>query len=61
MYARWKVNVLCPGHVATGLDIIQRTDVMDPAHGAANVYWLVMEGEDGCTGTFSNKEKQIPW
>lgn len=60
-YPRWKLNASCPGHVATGLNTIERTEATDPAHEAVNVYPLVMEGEDGCTGTFSNKEKQIPW
>ncbi|KAL4815490.1 hypothetical protein BDW67DRAFT_185765 [Aspergillus spinulosporus] len=47
MYPRWKVNASCPGHVATGLNTIARTDSTDPANGALNVYRLVMEGPDG--------------
>ncbi|KAG2419404.1 hypothetical protein HFD88_004200 [Aspergillus terreus] len=61
MYPRWKVNASCPGHVATGLNTIERTDSTDPANGAVNVYQLVMEGADGCTGTFSNRETQLSW
>lgn len=59
MYPRWKVNASCPGHVATGLNTIERTEPrilhmelsMSASHGGSG--WMYR--------TFSNKEKEIPW
>ena len=37
------------------------TDDTDPALGAVRVEELVKEGLDGVTGTYSNKDGQLPW
>ncbi|KAK5049515.1 hypothetical protein LTR84_004444 [Exophiala bonariae] len=57
----WKVNAVCPGHRATGLNGLPMSDEMDPKHGAVRVVELVAEGPDGVSGTFSRKEGRIPW
>ena len=60
-YPNWKVNVSCPGLVATGLNTLERNEDTDPSKGAINACRLVMEGEDGGSGTFSNTSQALPW
>lgn len=57
----WKVNAVCPGHRATGLNGLPMSDEMDPKHGAVRVVQLVAEGPDGASGTYSNKDGKLPW
>ena len=60
-YPEWKVNCSCPGHRATGLNSLEKSDETDPAKGATNAVRLVMEGTDGATGTYTNTDRTIPW
>ncbi|KAL6822083.1 hypothetical protein J3E69DRAFT_368237 [Trichoderma sp. SZMC 28015] len=57
--AGWKVNATCPGYCATNLNGFVGKD--DPADGALNAVRLATMGEDGETGTFSNKEGSLAW
>ncbi|KAJ4860075.1 short chain dehydrogenase domain-containing protein [Trichoderma breve] len=57
--AGWKVNATCPGYCATNLNGFVGKD--DPADGALNAVKLATMGEDGETGTFSNKEGSLAW
>ena len=56
---RWKVNASCPGYCATNLNAYSGYDT--PENGALNAVRLAILGEDGETGTFSNKEGVIAW
>lgn len=59
---KWKVNVVCPGYRATGLNGAElSSDAMHPKHGAERVAQLVAEGPAGASGTYSNAERAIPW
>jgi NAD(P)-dependent dehydrogenase (short-subunit alcohol dehydrogenase family) len=60
-FPRWKVNAVCPGFRATGMNDEEVTEDKHPKHGAERVAELIAEGEDGVTGTFSNKHGKIPW
>ncbi|RDW80336.1 hypothetical protein BP5796_05034 [Coleophoma crateriformis] len=57
--AGWKINACCPGYCATNLNSFAGFD--SPETGAINAVRLAMLGEDGETGTYSNKEGVIPW
>lgn len=55
----WKINASCPGYCATNLNGFAGIDT--PESGAINVVRLATLGDDGETGTFSNKEGVIAW
>jgi NAD(P)-dependent dehydrogenase (short-subunit alcohol dehydrogenase family) len=55
----WKVNASCPGHVATNLNNYRGKETVES--GAINAVRLATLGKDGETGTFSNKNGQLPW
>ncbi|KAJ8100227.1 hypothetical protein POJ06DRAFT_100016 [Lipomyces tetrasporus] len=55
----FKVNSCCPGYVATNLNGYRGTGSVD--EGAINACRLATLGNDGESGTFSNKEGIIPW
>ncbi|KAL9470900.1 hypothetical protein ACSS6W_008841 [Trichoderma asperelloides] len=57
--AGWKINATCPGYCATNLNGFSGKDT--PADGALNAVRLATLGDDGETGTFSNKEGTLPW
>ncbi|TVY45755.1 Short-chain dehydrogenase/reductase [Lachnellula occidentalis] len=57
--AGWKVNASCPGYCATNLNAFAGMDT--PDNGALNAVRLATLGEDGETGTFSNKDGVIAW
>ncbi|KAK3078138.1 hypothetical protein LTS18_008351 [Coniosporium uncinatum] len=61
LYPKWKVNTCCPGLNATGLNGIPVSEELHPRNGAINAVKLALEGEDGVTGTYSNKEGPLPW
>ena len=60
-YPHWKVNAVCPGLNATGLNHVPLTEETDPKNGAIRACELVMEGKEGVSGTYSNKDGPIPW
>lgn len=60
-YPKWKINACCPGHLATGLNFLAKNEQTDPKNGAINACRLVLEHEDGRTGTFSNQFEDLPW
>lgn len=60
-YPGWKVNTVCPGLNATALNGIEKTEATDPKNGAIRAVQLVLEGSDGVTGTYSQKEGPLPW
>ena len=55
----WKVNACCPGHCKTNLNGFTAGD--PPDIGAQNACRLATLGEDGETGTFSNRFGLLPW
>ena len=55
----WKINASCPGFCATNLNAFAGID--SPANGALNAVRLATLGEEGETGTFSNKEGVMAW
>ncbi|KAM0471904.1 hypothetical protein ACHAPX_009039 [Trichoderma viride] len=57
--AGWKVNAACPGFCATNLNGYSGSDT--PQNGALNAVRLATLGDDGETGTFSNKEGIVAW
>ena len=57
----WKVNAVCPGLNATGLNTVKLTEETDPKKGAIRALQLVLEGPDGVTGTYSEKEGAVAW
>ncbi|OAP65640.1 hypothetical protein AYL99_01612 [Fonsecaea erecta] len=62
LYPQWKVNSVCPGYRATGLNGAELgSEEMHPKLGAVRVAELVAEGPDGVTGTFSRAGGEIPW
>ena len=60
-YPNWKVNAVCPGYRATGLNNAQKNEDTDPAKGALRAAELALEGPDGVTGTYSDTDGVIPW
>ena len=61
LYPNWKVNAVCPGYRATGLNGAELNDNTDPKLGAVRAVELVAEGPDGVTGTYSRTGEEIPW
>ncbi|KAJ9603944.1 hypothetical protein H2200_011466 [Cladophialophora chaetospira] len=61
LYPRWKVNSVCPGYRATGLNGAELNENTDPKLGAVRAAELVAEGPDGVTGTYSRTGEPIPW
>ncbi|MCJ1353599.1 MAG: hypothetical protein MMC33_003586 [Icmadophila ericetorum] len=59
-YPTWKVNACCPGLVSMGLNRYERNEENDPKFGAINVCRLVMEGEEGGSGAFSDRFQTLP-
>jgi hypothetical protein len=57
----WKVNTVCPGLSATGLNGLEKTEETDPKNKAVRAVQLVLEGPDGVTGTYSEEEGPLPW
>lgn len=57
--AGWKINAACPGFCATNLNNYGGSDT--PENGAVNAVRLATLGDDGETGTFSNKEGIVAW
>jgi len=55
----WKINIACPGFLATNLNNYTGTGGVET--GAINISRLATLGEDGETGTYSNKEGPLPW
>jgi NAD(P)-dependent dehydrogenase (short-subunit alcohol dehydrogenase family) len=55
----WKINISCPGLVATNLNNYGGTGPVED--GAINISRLATLGKDGETGTFSQKEGPLPW
>jgi NAD(P)-dependent dehydrogenase (short-subunit alcohol dehydrogenase family) len=55
----WKINASCPGYCATNLNSFSGNNT--PESGALNAVRLATLGEEGETGTFSNKEGVIAW
>jgi len=60
-YPKFKVNTVCPGYRATGLNGAELSEERHPKHGATRVAQLVAEGPDGKTGTYSNVDGPLPW
>jgi len=58
---RWKVNAVCPGSRATAINGIEWTEETDPKLGAVRVGELVADGPEGVSGTYSDKDRTIPW
>jgi len=61
LHPQWKVNSVCPGYRATGLNNAELSEDTDPKLGAVRAAELVAEGLDGVTGTYSRIGQQIPW
>ncbi len=56
----WKINLTCPGYLATNLTkYAPGTGKVED--GAINTVRLATLGKDGETGTFTNKEGPLPW
>lgn len=55
----WKVNATCAGWCATNLNGFAGANT--PESGAINAVRLATLGEDGETGTYSNKEGPLSW
>jgi NAD(P)-dependent dehydrogenase (short-subunit alcohol dehydrogenase family) len=60
-FPEWKVNAVCPGYRATGLNSAELNDQTDPALGAVRAVQLALEGKDGVTGTYSHSDGTYPW
>jgi NAD(P)-dependent dehydrogenase (short-subunit alcohol dehydrogenase family) len=60
-HPNWKVNAVCPGLNTTGLNDVEKTEETDPKNGAIRAVQLVLDGPDGVTGTYSEKEGPLPW
>jgi NAD(P)-dependent dehydrogenase (short-subunit alcohol dehydrogenase family) len=56
----WKVNALCPGLNATELSDIEKTEETGPKNDAVRAVQFVLDGPDGVTGTYSEKEGPLP-
>jgi NAD(P)-dependent dehydrogenase (short-subunit alcohol dehydrogenase family) len=55
----WKINLTCPGHVATNLNA--HTAKGTAESGAINAVRLATLGEDGETGTLSDRNGPFEW
>ncbi len=60
-FPKWKVNAVCPGARATGLNKMDESEDTDPALGAVRVQQLVEEGLNGVSGTYSNSGGPLPF
>ncbi len=60
-YPNFKVNSVCPGLNATGLNGLELTEENHPRNGAIRAVQLATEGPGGVSGTYSNKEGPVPW
>ena len=60
-FPHWRVNAVCPGYRATGLNNAELTAETDPALGAVRAVELALEGNDGATGTYSHSDGTYPW
>ena len=60
-FPRWKSNACCPGYNATNLNGEELTEELHPRNGAINACRLATLGEDGETGTYSQKEGPLGW
>ena len=54
-----KVNVVCPGYVAT--DINNHSGYRTVEQGARQVVKMALIGPDGPTGTFTDEDGTVPW
>lgn len=61
LYPRWKVNSVCPGYRATGLNGAELNEDTDPKLGAVRAAELVADGPSGVTATYSRTGEEIPW
>lgn len=57
----FKVNAVCPGLNATGLNNVELADETHPRNGALRVAELIGQGAESVSGTYSNKEGPLPW
>ncbi|KAF2804161.1 NAD(P)-binding protein [Mytilinidion resinicola] len=63
----WRVNAVCPGLNATGLNHVPLNEETHPKNGAVRACELVDQGAEGVTGTYSRRglDKEsgdvIPW
>ena len=60
-YPAWKVNAVCPGYRATGLNGAELSEATDPKLGAVRACQLLLEGKEGISGTYSNADGPLPW
>ncbi|KAL4807912.1 hypothetical protein BDV18DRAFT_136369 [Aspergillus unguis] len=56
----WKVNSVCPGLVKTNLSGYMEGGVTTDV-GATRIVQLATAGEDGLSGTFTDKDGVVPW
>jgi NAD(P)-dependent dehydrogenase (short-subunit alcohol dehydrogenase family) len=56
---KWKINACCPGYIGTNLNNYAGTGTVE--EGAVNASRLATLGEDGETGTYSNRQGPIEW
>jgi NAD(P)-dependent dehydrogenase (short-subunit alcohol dehydrogenase family) len=54
-----KVNVVCPGYVAT--DLNDHRGYRTVEQGAKQAVKMALIGPDGPTGTFTNEDGTVPW
>ncbi|KAI9653882.1 MAG: hypothetical protein M1821_006913 [Bathelium mastoideum] len=55
----WKVNAICPGHVATNLNAYGGTNTVES--GTVQLVKMATVGKDGPTGSWSDKDGPVPW
>ncbi|EHK22105.1 uncharacterized protein TRIVIDRAFT_222458 [Trichoderma virens Gv29-8] len=55
-----KVNAVCPGYINTRLTSFDERGE-SPEVGATRIVQLATAGEDGQTGTFTNRQGVLPW
>lgn len=58
-YPTWKINLTCPGYLATNLNAFKGFGPV--SDGAINTSRLATLGKDGETGTWTDKEGPIKW
>jgi NAD(P)-dependent dehydrogenase (short-subunit alcohol dehydrogenase family) len=56
----WRVNAVCPGYRATGLNSAELSESTDPKLGAVRAMQLCFE-DKGETGTYSHMDGVYPW
>ena len=57
----FKVNCVCPGYRATGLNDAELSADTDPALGAVRAVQIATEGEEGRSGTYTHMDGEYPW